>query len=184
MRARAKFKPITILTNLKNELLEDILYYGKNHECISFYQTKHDGDHLVDYEVASLEEPTLLEVANQYIKDKENHGRVPGYSNILYSGEKYKIISLKDALRIVTELENPNFSTDILITYINMWINNVNSNQLAQSINISRQAMSLMLLGETRISEARKIQIAEVLKFSVAEYNALRTNLIFDETDV
>lgn len=41
-----------------------------------------------------------------------------------------------------------------------------------------------IVTGISHMKKSRKIQIVEVLKFNVTEYNALRTNLIFDETDV
>lgn len=174
------------------EILEDILLFSPFTACILFYQEKVDGLHYVDYEVANTEEPKLdifpdkldFEIVEGFKKAKEEGRLVPDFTNEIYEGESYKIIPLKDLLKIILKIQNTNLSNDSIVIQSYQLINQISSYKLAQIVGISKQAMSQFLLDQRPFPERIKKKIATFLKFDSSEFLEEIDHFLFDETDL
>lgn len=174
------------------EILEDILLFSPFTACILFYQEKVDGLHYVDYEVANKEEPKLdifpdmldFEIVEGFKKAKEEGRLVPNFTNEIYEGESYKIIPLKDLLKIILKIQNTNLANDSITVLAYQMINQTTSYKLAKMVGISRQAMSQFLLGQRPLPERIKKEIAIVLKIDYSEFSEEIEQFLFDEDDL
>lgn len=187
-----KMKPEQVLESIRLSMLEDLGVYSPLDACVVFFKKKDDGIHFQDYEMAQTEEPEIdldwnddeQKSIQDYLELKEKGCIVPGLTNAIYPDESYEIMSLKEALTLVAMLEYLDYSSDVIITYVNMWIRDVTPYRLAQILGISKQSMSQFLNGIRPIPLDRKKQIAELLKFDIAEYDIELTEYKFDDTDV
>lgn len=180
------------LDYIKKEILEDILLFSPSYASILFYNEKEDGPHFTSYETADPEEPTLEATSDSvdrlifdhYEKAKEEGRLVPGLSNEIFEGESYKIMPLKDLLKIILKIQNPNLSNESITILAYQMINLTSSYKLAQIIGISKQAMSQFLLGQRPLPERIKKEIAIVLKIDCREFSEDIEQFLFDEDDL
>ena len=174
------------------EILEDILLFSPFTACILFYKEKNDGLHYIDYELANTEEPLIdifpdeldSEVVKRFKKAKEEGRLVPGFTNIIFNDELYKIISLKDLLKIILKIQNPNLSNDSIIIQSYQLINQISSYKISQAVNISKQAMSRFMLGHRPFPDRVKKEIADLLKIDYGEFSEEIEQFLFDESDL
>lgn len=174
------------------EILEDIVLFSPLTACVLFFKEKKDGLHYVDYEVATTEDPTIgiypdqldFEVFDNIHKAKDEAKLVPGFTNIIYDDESYKIISLKDLLKIVLKIEHPERSNDSIVIQAYLLINSVSSYKLAQLTGISKQAMSQFLLGQRPFPEKIKQEVVKCLKIDSREFYEEIEQFLFDENDL
>lgn len=185
-------KVINFLEYQKKEILEDIALFSPLTACILFYQEKEDGLHYIDYEVANTEEPKLdifpnqldYEVVEGFKKAKEEGRLVPEFTNEIYDDELYKVISLKDLLKIILKIQNPNLSNDSIVIQSYLLINQMSSYKLAKEVGISKQAMSQFLLGQRPFPDRVKKDIAVLLKIDYDEFSEEIDHFLFDESDL
>lgn len=180
------------LDYIKKEILEDILLFSPSYASILFYNEKEDGLHFASYEIADAEEPTLEATSDSvdrlifehYEKAKEEGRLVPGLSNEIFEGESYKIMPLKDLLKTILKIQNPNFSNESITIIAYQMINLTSSYKLAKIIGISKQAMSQFLLGQRPLPERIKKEISIVLKIDCREFTEEIEQFLFDESDL
>lgn len=185
-------KIFSFLEYQKMEILEDILLFSPFTASILFYIEKNDGFHYCDYEVATTEEPTIdiypdnldFEVYDNYQKAEDEAKLIPGFTNIIYDDESYKIIPLKDLLKIVLKMQNPSFSNDSIIIQSYLLINSMSAYKLSQLIGITKQALSRFIIGHRPFPDKVKKDIAEVLKIDLEEFSQEIETFLFDETDL
>lgn len=122
----------------------------KTHFCgffliihVKILQFKRNQKHFSDYEICIMEEPTFdLEDEEEsmlyhdyFLAKSKNHILKP-YYNIIYPGESYEIHPLKEVLYIVSCIEFPNYSVDVLVTYLNLWVAGKTPYDLSKALGI------------------------------------------------
>ena len=180
------------LDYIKKEILEDILLFTPSYDSVLFYNEKEDGPHFASYETADAEEPALEPssdlvdkvIYEHYQKAKKENRLVPGLSNEIFEGESYKIIPLKDLLKIILKIQNPSLSNEAITVLAYQMINLTTSYKLAQSIGITKQAMSQFINGYRPFPEKVKKDIADLLKIDYSEFSEDIEQFLFDENDL
>ena len=180
------------LDYIKKEILEDILLFSPSYASILFYNEKEDGLHFASYETADPEEPTLEATSDSvdrlifehYEKAKEEGRLVPGLSNEIFEGESYKIMPLKDLLKVILKIQNPNLSNESITILAYQMINLTSSYKLAQMVGITRQAMSRFINGYRPFPDKVKKDIADLLKIEYSEFSEEIEQFLFDEDDL
>lgn len=158
--------------------------------CVIFYEEKNGIKHFIDYEMIQKEkmDPQDFENEDDWIKyenDLKTKSVIPGTFNlILDPKEKYEFTNLKEVLFIVTCLEYMDDDIKVLVTYINLWWQNVTPYKLSQLIGASKQFVSQLLNGQRKIPDKRIVEISKALDFDIREFDWERTKFVFDESDL
>ena len=102
----------------------------------------------------------------------------------LYKDELYKIIPLKELLKIILKIEKPNISNESIIIQAYLLINKTSAYKLAKEIDITKQALSRFLNGYRPFPNKVLKRTATFLKINSEEFSHQIEQFLFDEEDL